>query len=238
MRRVSHRYEVGMLGRWNIRWCTKQLTCWQLTAYASTTKYGGRNSLPLPIAIDLLINHPDNLIRPLSPHAPLLNRVDEMLNPFALHYSVTSSPIPSKLNTGLPYIHLATFATWRIKGVVNAVRWRQFPALQWCQPLFRERELGTPPFALGLCWYNYTNIQRRIVRQAASSPRHIVSRLADHPHKGHHLQTHSPRLARASRMSLMISGQSMSVPSTYTRNPTPSQKDTRCRSRRNGAGPP
>ena len=33
--------------------------------HASTTNYGGRNSLPLLVAINLLINHPDDLVRPL-----------------------------------------------------------------------------------------------------------------------------------------------------------------------------
>ena len=58
-----------------------------------------------------------------------------------------------------------------------------------CRPSFRERERGTPPFALGLCWYNYTNIQQRSARCLASFPRHAISRLADHPHKGHQHQT-------------------------------------------------
>ena len=53
-----------------------------------------------------------------------------------------------------------------------------------------------------LFWYNYTNLQQWTVRQATSSPRQSSNPsslefavLADHPHKGLHLQTHFLRLA-------------------------------------------
>ena len=54
-----------------------------------------------------------------------------------------------------------------------------------------------------LFWYNYTNLQQRTVRQAASFPRQgsnpsslEFAVFAYHPHnKGLHLQTHFPRLA-------------------------------------------
>ena len=44
-----------------------------------------------------------------------------------------------------------------------------------CRPLFRKRERGTPPFALGLCWYNHTSLQQRTMRRAPSFLRRIVS---------------------------------------------------------------
>ena len=53
-----------------------------------------------------------------------------------------------------------------------------------------------------LFWYSYTDLQQWTMPQAESFPRQSSNPsslefavLADHPHKGLHLQTHFPRLA-------------------------------------------
>ena len=89
-----------------------------------------------------------------------------------------------------PYIHLCHLAH---QGSHQRCSLETIPrTFSWMPALFRERE---PPLALGLCWCTDPNSQQRIVRRAASFPRHIVSRLADHPLKGQDLQTQSPHSA-------------------------------------------
>ena len=127
--------------------------------------------------------------------SPLQNLYEGLRGCHSSHLSPASPSSVSLSRRGsVEAFHISTFATWHIKGVLSAAPWRQFPALQWAPAVVPQaRTFCTPPFALGLCCHNYVNLQQWTMRLASSFPRHIVSRLADHPRKGHHLQTHSAR---------------------------------------------
>jgi hypothetical protein len=62
--------------------------------------------------------------------------------------SIVRLTVPSKLSTGL---RISTFATWPMKGSSALFAGDNSLHCSGCRPLFRERERGTPPFALGLC---------------------------------------------------------------------------------------
>ena len=86
VRRVSYKFHGGgMLGRWAHQVVYKATDLLALTIFqardttgrhhASTTNYGGQGSLSSLVAIDLLISHPDDLIRAVftsrtSPNPP------------------------------------------------------------------------------------------------------------------------------------------------------------------------